>query len=231
MANQPDPPPAVLFDIDGTLVDSNYLHIHAWCRAFNDVGIAVESWRIHRSIGMDGARLFESLSGDADDDMQERAKDLHLQYFKDSSSLLRRLPGSRELLEQVRTLGLQVVLASSAGEDELSLLRGVLDCDDLVSAVTSSEDVDVAKPEPTIIEIALDRAGVDADHAVYIGDAVWDVVACARAGLPAIGLLSGGVSRGELENAGAEAVFDNPRDLFDHIGSTSIIALSGLSVS
>ena len=116
MANQPDPPPAVLFDIDGTLDDSNYLHIHAWCRAFDDVGIAVESWRIHRSIGMDGARLIKSLSGDADDDVQERAKDLHLQYFKDSSSLLRRLPGSRELLEQVRTLGLQVVLASSAGE-------------------------------------------------------------------------------------------------------------------
>ena len=170
----------MLFDIDGTLDDSNYLHIHAWRRAFDDVGIAVESWRIHRSIGMDGARLIESLSGDADDDVQERAKDLHLQHFKDSSSLLRRLPGSRELLEQVRTLRLQVVLASSAGEDELSLLRGVLDCDDLVSAVTSSKDV-------------------DADHAVYVGDAVWDVVACARAGVPAIGLLSGGVSRGKLK--------------------------------
>ncbi len=186
MTNQPDPPPAVLFDIDGTLVDSNYLHIHAWCRSFDEVGVAVESWRIHRSIGMDGMRLIKSLSGDADDDAQRQAKDLHLQYFKDSSSLLRRLPVSRELLEQVRTLGLQVALASSAGEDELSLLRGVLDCDDLV-------------------------------------------VACGCAGLPAIGLLSGGVSRGELENAGAEAVFDNPRDLSDHIGSTRISALSGLS--
>ena len=123
-----------------------------------------------------------------------------------------------------------MVLASSAGEDELSLLRGVLDCDDLVSAMRSSKDVDVTKPEPTIIEIALDRAGVDADHAVYIGDAVWDVVACGRAGLPAIGLLSGGVSRRELENAGAETVFENPRDLSDHIGSTRITALSGLSV-
>ena len=219
MANQPDPPPAVLFDIDGTLVDSNYLHIHAWCRAFNDVGIAVESWRIHRSIGMDGARLIKSLSGDADDDVQERAKDLHLQYFKDSSSLLRRLPGARELLEQVRTLGLQVVLASSAGEDELSLLRGVLDCDDLVCRVACRHRQAEGSSDGRV------------DHAVYVGDAVWDVVACGRAGVPAIGLLSGGVSRGELENAGAEAVFDNPRDLLDHIGSTRITALSGLSVS
>ena len=88
------------------------------------------------------------------------------------------------------------------------------------------KDVDVAKPEPTIIEIAMERAGVDADHAVYVGDAVWDVIACGRAGVPAIGLLSGGVSREELEKAGAEAVFDNPRDLCDHIDSTTIATLS-----
>ena len=218
--------PAVLFDIDGTLLDSNYLHVHAWCRAFSEVGIGVESWRIHRSIGMDGARLLESLTGDAGDDVRQRAKDLHLQYLKESSPLLRRLPGARALLERVRTLGLQVVLASSAGEDELSMSRAVLDSEDLISAATSAEDVDVAKPEPTLIGVALDRAGVDAARAVYVGDAVWDIVACGRAGVPAIGLLSGGVSRAELENAGAEAVFENPADLCDHIDSTRISALS-----
>ena len=170
--------PAVLFDIDGTLLDSNYLHVHAWCRAFSEVGIGVESWRIHRSIGMDGARLLESLTGDAGDDVRQRAKDLHLQYLKESSPLLRRLPGARALLERVRTLGLQVVLASSASEDELSMSRAVLDSEDLISAATSSEDVDVAKPEPTLIGVALDRAGVDAARAVYVGDAVWDIVAC-----------------------------------------------------
>jgi HAD superfamily hydrolase (TIGR01549 family) len=225
VADQSDP--AVLFDIDGTLIDSNYLHIHAWCRAFEDVGIAVESWRIHRSIGVDGSRLVRELSDDADDDVQERAKDLHLRYFKEGSPLLRRLPGSRELMERIRDLGLQMVLATSASEDELSLLRGVLDCDDLVSAVTSSKDVDTAKPEPTIIQIALDRAGVNGDRAVYVGDAVWDVIACRRAGVTSIGLLSGGISREELEKAGAESVFDNPRDLCDHIDSTKIAALSG----
>ncbi len=117
-------------------------------------------------------------------------------------------------------------LASSASEEELSMSRSVLDCDHLVSASTSSKDVDVAKPEPTIIEVAMKRAGVDADHAVYVGDAVWDVIACGRAGVPAIGLLSGGVSREELEKAGAEHVFDNPGDLCDNVGSTTIATLS-----
>ncbi len=222
--------PAVLFDIDGTLVDSNYLHVYAWTRAFQEAGIAVESWRIHRSIGMDGNRLIQSLSGDADDDVQKQAEELHTRYLKEAAPLLRRLPGARELLERVSSLGLQVVLASSASEDELSLSRTVLDCDDLVSAATSSEDVDVAKPDPTIIEIAMERAGVDADHAVYVGDAVWDVIGCRRAGVPAIGLLSGGVSRGELEKAGAQAVFDNPRDLCEHIDSSPIAALGAQSV-
>lgn len=218
--------PAVLFDIDGTLVDSNYVHVHAWAKAFHEEGLVVESWRIHRSIGMDGERLLHSLSGDADDEVQSRLKDLHLRYFREAAPLLQRLPGVRELLERVRSLGLQIVLASSSSEDELKLSRPVLDCEDLVATATSSEDVDVAKPEPTIIEIALDRAGVDADHAVYVGDAVWDIVACGRAGVRAIGLLSGGVSRGELEKAGAEAVFENAQDLVDHLEETSISALT-----
>jgi phosphoglycolate phosphatase-like HAD superfamily hydrolase len=151
--------PAVLFDVDGTLVDSNYLHVYAWCRAFDEAGIAVEAWRIHRSIGMDGERLIESLSGGADRDAQRRAKDRHLRYLEEAAPLLRPLPGVRELLERLRSLGLQVVLASSAGEDELSMSRRVLGC-------------------------------------------------------------------GELEEAGAEAVFENPLDLSDHIERTSIARLT-----
>jgi HAD superfamily hydrolase (TIGR01509 family) len=137
-----------------------------------------------------------------------------------------RLPGARELLERIRSLGLQIVLASSSSEEELALSRPVLDCDDLLAATTSSKDVDVAKPEPTIIEVALKRAGVDADDAVYVGDAVWDIIACGRAGVRAIGLLSGGVSREELEKVGAEAVFEDPKELADQLDATSITALS-----
>jgi HAD superfamily hydrolase (TIGR01509 family) len=223
--------PAVLFDVDGTLVDSNYLHVYAWTRAFEEAGVAVESWRIHRSIGMDGDRLIQSLAGDAGEDSQQKADELHTRYLKEAAPLLRALPGARELLERVSSLGLQVVLASSASEEELSMSRSVLDCDDLISAATSSKDVETAKPDPAIVDIAMQKAGVDADRAVYVGDAVWDIIACGRIGVPAIGLLSGGVSRDELEKAGAEAVFDNPRDLREHIDSSPIAALAAKSVS
>jgi HAD superfamily hydrolase (TIGR01509 family) len=223
--------PAVLFDVDGTLVDSNYLHVHAWGRAFADEGVRVEAWRIHRSIGMDGSMLVAKLAEHADDQARTRLKDLHSAYYKETTALLRRLPGVRELLERIEALGLQVVLATSAPDDELSILREVLACDDLVSAVTSSADVDTAKPQPDIIAVALDRAGVDAGHAVFVGDAVWDMEACKRAGVPAIGLLSGGVSGDELEKAGAKAVFENAVDLCQHLDDTPIAALCPDQVS
>lgn len=226
MPSSPEPSPAVLFDIDGTLVDSNYLHVHAWSRAFHEAGVKAEAWRIHRSIGMDGSRLVGALSGNADDDTDKRLKDLHARFYSELSPLLRPLPGGREVLDLVASMGLQVVLATSAPDDELSLLRAVLDRDNVVSAVTSSADVENAKPDPGIVEVALDRAGVTAERAVFVGDSVWDAEASVRAGVPIIGLLSGGISREELTTAGALVVFNDPRDLIDHIDATPIAALT-----
>jgi HAD superfamily hydrolase (TIGR01509 family) len=214
--------PAVLFDIDGTLVDSNYLHVQAWYRAFDEAGVEVQAWRIHRSIGMDGSTLVKTLADDADEDTRSRLKDLHSRYYKETVPLLQPLPGARELLRAVDGLGLQVVLATSAPEDELEILREVLASDDLVSAVTSSNDVDTAKPKPDIVDVAMERAGVDADHAVFVGDTVWDVEACNRANVPTIAVLSGGVSRGELEKSGAQAVFEDTQELCERIGDTLI---------
>jgi HAD superfamily hydrolase (TIGR01509 family) len=223
-----EPAAAVLFDIDGTLVDSNYLHVYAWSRAFADTGMSVDAWRIHRLIGMDGSTLVSTLTDGADDDVQERAKDLHSQYYKESASLLRPLPGARGLLEAVEKLGVQVVLATSAPEDELAILRDVLESDHLVSAMTSSADVDTAKPKPDIIDVALERAGVEPAHAVFVGDAVWDVEACKRAGVLTIALLSGGVSKCELEEAGAHQVFEDAIDLCQHLDDTPIAALANM---
>jgi HAD superfamily hydrolase (TIGR01509 family) len=186
----------------------------------------VASWQIHRSIGMDGSTLVRTLSDDAPADVQERLSDKHSRYYREITPLLQPLPGARDLLHRVADLGLQVVLASSAPEDELEILRKVLDCDDVISETTSSRDVDTAKPEPGIVRVALDRAGVDAEQAVFVGDAVWDARAAARAGLPCIGMLSGGIARAELREAGAEPVFADPRDLLDHLGSTRIAALA-----
>jgi HAD superfamily hydrolase (TIGR01509 family) len=219
---------AVLFDVDGTLVDSNYLHVHAWSRAFSDVGQPVDAWRIHRSIGMDGSTLVSTLAEGSDDDTRARVKDLHSRYYVQTTSLLRPLPGARGLLSAIDKLGVRVVLATSAPEDELAILREVLDSDHLVSAVTSSKDVDTAKPEPDIIEVALDRAGVDAAHAIFVGDAVWDVEACRRAGVTAIAVLSGGVSRCELTNAGAHQIFEDAMELCQHLDDTPIAALANM---
>ena len=218
----------MLFDVDGTLVDSNYLHVYAWQQAFMTEGIIVEAWRIHRCIGMDGAALAKTLSGDADEDVRNRLKDRHSRYYQETTSMLTVLPGARELLHRIADLGPQVVLATSAPEDELAMLREVLDCDDIVSEVTSSRDVETAKPKPDIVQVALDRAGVTADRAVFIGDAVWDAEAARRAGVTFIGVLSGGVSRGELHTAGAVEVFENTAQLLDHLDETPIATLMSI---
>lgn len=217
--------PAVLFDVDGTLVDSNYLHVHAWVRAFYDMGVHTAAWRIHRSIGMDGSTLVDALSGDADEQTEQQLKDLHSRYYRELAPLLRVLPDGRAVLEEVASRGLQAVLATSAPDDELSLLRETLDREGLVSEVTSSADVETAKPNPDIVNVALARAGVEASRAVFVGDSVWDAVAAVRAGVPCIGVLSGGFSRDELCAAGAVVVYDDVRQLADNIDSSPISAL------
>lgn len=218
--------PAVLFDIDGTLVDSNYLHVHAWLRAFEAEGLPVSAWRVHRGIGMDGTSLVRTLAEDASQDTLDRLKDGHSRFYEENSALLALLPGARDLVNWVALKGLQVVLATSAPEDELATLREVLDSEDIISAVTSSEDVDTAKPKPDIVKVALDKAGVDAECAVFVGDAVWDCEAAKRAGVPSIGLLSGGSSRAELLDAGASAVYEDAGDLLAHMDSTPIAELA-----
>jgi len=194
--------------------------------SFDDEGISVAAWHIHRSIGMDGETLVRTLSGDAPGDVQERLSDAHSRYYRELTPLLAPLPGARDLLRGVAELGLQVVLASSAPEDELDVLRKVLDCEDVVSVTTSSRDVDTAKPEPGILQVALDRAGVTADRAVFVGDAVWDAQAALAAKLPCIGLLSGGISGAELQTAGAAQIFADPQDLLDNLDFTRIAELA-----
>lgn len=215
-------PFAVLFDVDGTLVDSNYLHVDAWARAFREENLDVASWRIHRSIGMDGSRLVANLSGHASDAVQQRLKDRHSSLYKDSADLIVRLPGARELLHHLAENGVRVVLASSAPEDELAITRKVLDSDDAIFAATSSKDVDTAKPDPGIVKVALERAGVSAEQAVFVGDAVWDGEAATRVGVPFIGVRCGGVSDCELEKAGSQGIFDDPHDLLQNLDTTAI---------
>jgi HAD superfamily hydrolase (TIGR01509 family) len=170
--------------------------------------------------------LVRTLSDDAPADVQDRLSDAHSRYYRETASLPAPLPGARALLRRVAGHGLQAVLASSAPDDELEILRKVLGCDDVIGETTSSRGVHTAKPEPGIMQVALDRAGVNPDQAVFVGDAGWDAHAAAGTGLPCIGLLSGGIAHAELQAAGASPIFADPQDLLDHLEFTRIAALA-----
>lgn len=221
-----DVAPAVLFDIDGTLIDSNYLHIQAWTEAFADLGRAVDTWRIHRAIGMDASKLLSTLLGEPDaDELGDRAKAAHATHYERLVRRLRPFSDAVALLRAVADSGLAVVLATSAPESELKHLRAVLDAEPTLTAVTSAEDVDTAKPAPDLMHVALRKAGVGAESAVMVGDSVWDAEAAGRAGVPFVGVCSGGISAAELFAAGAAAVYQDPADLLRHLRSSPINAL------
>jgi HAD superfamily hydrolase (TIGR01509 family) len=207
---------AVLFDIDGTLVDSNYLHVDTWDRAFAEAGRPVDIWRIHRAIGMDSAELLKALLGDDPDGIAERAKERHGELYKAvAGERLRPFDGAAELVRSLLHRGVAVVLATSAPEDELEILLDVLGLSKDEVATTSSGDVGTAKPEPGIIQAALQKAGAAPDRAVMVGDTIWDVIAAKRAGVATVGVRSGGIAEEELTGAGAIEVHDGTRALLE----------------
>jgi HAD superfamily hydrolase (TIGR01509 family) len=226
MTRSPEPG-AVLFDIDGTLVDSNFLHVHAWVQAFTEAGHPVDAWRVHRRIGMGSGRLIGELLGDDADRLGDRAKDGHTERYAALADLLRPFEGARQLVRTLAERGVAVVLSTSAAPEEIEKLRAVLQVDDVVE-ITGADDVEEAKPEPDLVQAALDRAGVPADRAVFVGDSVWDVEAAGRAGVPCVGVLSGGTSEAELRDAGAVAVYaDTAALLADLDGSPLASVLPG----
>ena len=204
---------AVLFDVDGTLVDSNYLHVDSWQRALADLGSPADGWRIHRAIGQDSARLLRAVVGEKDEDWIARAKDRHSQLYKEMADRLRPFERAGDLLRAIDARGIRVVLATSAPGDELELLLDAIDAQDAIHATTSADDVDAAKPDPGILEVALERAGVGPSDAIMIGDSVWDLVAASRAHIRGVGVLSGGFGAAELRDAGASVLFDDPADV------------------
>jgi HAD superfamily hydrolase (TIGR01509 family) len=219
------PSGAVLLDADGTLVDSTYLHVSAWSQAFARIGQPVDSWRIHRCIGMGSDKLLAELLGERADDVGGEVKDAHSEIYAGLSDRIRRFDGVHELLRALRERGLRVVLSTSAVPDELVHIRRALDADDLFDAVTADEDVENAKPEPDLVGTALKKAGVPPERAVFVGDAVWDVEACRRAGVPCIGVRTGGIDAAELRDAGAVAVYRDVSDLLAQLDESAIARL------
>jgi HAD superfamily hydrolase (TIGR01509 family) len=205
---------AVLFDVDGTLMDSNYLHTVTWWQAFAQAGRDVPMWRIHRAIGMGSDQLLDALLPQD----RDRAEDAGLSTAHDALyatywSRLRPLPGAADLLRACKKHGLRVVLASSAGAREFEVMRQALGAGDAVDDATSSADVGASKPAPDLVQVALEKAAVGAGQAVFVGDTVWDVQACQRAGVTCVGVLTGGIGEAELREAGAARVFAGAADL------------------
>lgn len=215
---------AVLFDIDGTLVDTNFLHVDAWLRACADVGHPVDAWRVHRAIGMDSSKLLETLLGDDAERLGDDVKERHQVHYAAQRERMRRFAGSQELLHELAGRGLQVVLATSAPQEEYDMIIEVLDPGDSVSEVTTAEDVEAAKPAPDVIEVALQKAGVRPEDAVMVGDAAWDAQSCVKAGVRCIGVLSGGYGASELRDAGAVAVYDDVAELLRRLDESPVFA-------
>jgi HAD superfamily hydrolase (TIGR01509 family) len=207
---------AVLFDMDGTLVDTNYLHAVTWWQAFGEAGRYVPMARIHRAIGMGSDQLLDQLlGGDRDKGADPDVRAAHGALYATYWPRLRPLPGAAELLRACKRRGLSVVLASSADGPEFSALRAALDAEDAIDEATFSGDVERSKPAPDLVQVALDRADVTPEEAVFVGDTTWDVQASQKAGVPCIGLLSGGIGREELLHAGAAQIYADPQDLLD----------------
>ncbi len=216
-------PVGVLFDVDGTLVDSTYLHAVTWWEGFRAGGHDVPIAQIHRAVGMGADRLLDHLLGtERDRSRDELVRAVHAERYAPYLSQLRPLPGAANLLRACHERGQRVALATSATPEELTAMRRVLAVDAAIDGATSSGDAERTKPEPDIVEAALRLLGRSTAQAVYVGDSIWDIAACAKLGLPCVALTCGGTARAELAGAGAVAVYEDPADLLAHLDDSPL---------
>ena len=209
----------VIFDIDGTLVDTNYLHAIAWRRAFVDCGEDVATARIHRMIGAGSEVLLRELLGDVRTDVKKAWRG----HFDELKPEIRPFADAASLLRAVKERGATVVLASSSEQEDVDALLAAIDADDAIAEVTSAGDVSDAKPSPEVFQMAMDKAGLDPAGTVAVGDTVWDVEAAARAGLRCVCVLSGGIGQAELDAAGALAVYPDVSTLLRDLDGSPLL--------
>jgi len=213
---------AILFDIDGTLVDSNDAHAAAWVKAFADFGISTDLSQVRRGIGMGGDKLMPAVSDiEEDSPLGEKIARRRGEIFKKEFLLtLKPFPGASDLVAAVKARGLTAVAASSASKEDLKALLAIAGVERLMDDVTSSDDAEESKPAPDIIQAALKRAKAKPSEAIMIGDTPYDVVAARRAGVEIIGFRSGGWTDHDLQ--GVIATYDGPRDLLTRLESSAM---------
>jgi HAD superfamily hydrolase (TIGR01509 family) len=212
---------AVILDIDGTLVDTNYHHALAWYRALRQNGHVVPIWQIHRAIGMGGDQIIKHLLSEAVDQEQgDEIRAAEAALYLAMIEEVEPLRGARELLEDLKDSGKTVVLASSAKAAEVDHYLDLLDARSLASGWTTSADVEKTKPHPDLVQAALKKAGTD--DGAMVGDSVWDCEAAKRAGIELVAVMTGGFSEAELRDAGAAAVYESIEDLRQQLSDSAL---------
>lgn len=212
----------VLFDVDGTLVDTNYLHVVAWWHAFRANGHTPSMTQLHRTVGQGSDRFVVSVLGRRADDVAAAHTDFYGPFLRELAAF----PASHDLLRATKAAGLAVVLATSASAKEAGHLLRAINANEVIDCVTNKDDVEQSKPDPDIITAAIQKAGLAAEHCLFVGDTVWDVEAARRAGLDCVCVLSGGIAEEELVKAGAVAVYRDAAHLLEQFDASPLGALA-----
>ncbi|MGA7705866.1 MAG: HAD family hydrolase [Solirubrobacteraceae bacterium] len=212
-----------ILDVDGTLVDTNYQHALAWYRAFRAHELVLPIWRIHRHIGMGGDQLVESLTdAEIERRLGDAIRDAESELYGEMIGEVEAVREASELLRDLRHRGHAVVLASSAKQPEIEHYVQLLHAHELADGWTSASDVDATKPQPDLVNVALESVGARAEQAVMVGDSPWDVKAACRAGVQTIAVMTGGFSEEELRQAGAVEVYESVADLRAELDRTAL---------
>ena len=218
-------PPAFLFDLDGTLVDSVYQHVLAWRDALEEAGMPLAVWRIHRRIGMSGGLLANALARETDHALTppevERMLQLHATAFRRYSDQVRPLPGATDLIAYLAQAGVPHAIATSGYAETALRSMKMLGISPDTPLVTRDQ-VARAKPDPDLFLAAAARLNVPVENSVVVGDSIWDLLAARRARALGVGLLSGGYGEQELERAGAYRVYEDPADLLAHLDEIGV---------
>lgn len=205
---------AVVLDVDGTLMDTNYLHVEAWARALDEVGHRAPRVEIHPKIGKGSGLLISEFVDD--DETAGKVSDLHTEYYSELQKHAYPLPGAKELIDSLAKQDYQVWLATSADPEELETSLEALEAKGKLAGIVSSGDVEESKPAPDIFALVLEKAGVEAQDAVAVGDAIWDVESAKAAGIRAVTVLTGGAfSKEELKEAGSIGVYEDCAELLE----------------
>ncbi len=223
--SDPNGKPGVLLDVDGTLLDTNYLHTLAWWRAFRDAGVeGVTMAQVHQAVGIASAELVDTLTPDASERAKKKVIKRHNRRYAKLQDQVVSFGRADELVSRCRRAGFTVVLATSGPKSDLNWMLPAIGVeDDAIDGATTSGDVARSKPAPDLLATAIAQHGLDPARTVAIGDTVWDVRSAQDAGVAIIALTCGGIPECELTGAGADQVFDDPSDLLDR-WSQSLLA-------